>query len=45
MASAGIPPVAALLEGDTPMQSPEGADAPVEQGALIWVKATDMAGD
>ncbi len=36
---------AALLEGDTPMQSPEGADAPVEQGALIWVKATDMAGD
>ena len=36
---------AALLEGDMAMQSPEGADVPVEQGALIWVKATDMAGD
>lgn len=36
---------AALLEGDTTMQSPDGADVPVEQGALIWVKATDMAGD
>lgn len=33
---------AALLEGDTPMTSPEGKDVPVEDGALIWVKATDM---
>lgn len=35
---------AALLKGDAPMISPEGAEAPVEDGALIWVKATDMAG-
>ncbi|RTL95183.1 DUF4198 domain-containing protein [Ancylobacter aquaticus] len=33
---------AALLEGDTPMTSPEGKEVPVEDGALIWVKATDM---
>ena len=24
------------------MKSPSGEDAPVELGALIWVKATDM---
>lgn len=35
---------AALLEGDTPMMSPEGKQVPVEDGALIWVKATDMGG-
>jgi cobalt/nickel transport protein len=34
---------AALLEADAPMTSPEGKPAPVEAGALIWVKATDMA--
>lgn len=33
---------AALLEGDKPMKSPDGKMAPVELGALIWVKATDM---
>lgn len=30
---------AALIEGDTPMKSPEGKDVPVEEGALIWVNA------
>ncbi len=35
---------AALIEGDTPMTSPEGKEVPVEQGALMWVKATDMGG-
>jgi cobalt/nickel transport protein len=33
---------AALLEGDQKMKSPEGAEVPVETGALIWVKTTDM---
>jgi ABC-type Co2+ transport system, periplasmic component len=33
---------AALLEGDKPMKNPEGKPAPVETGALIWVKTTDM---
>jgi cobalt/nickel transport protein len=33
---------AALIEGDTPMTSPEGEQVPVENGALMWVKATDM---
>lgn len=33
---------AALLEGDKPMKSPEGKSVPVETGALIWVKTTDM---
>lgn len=33
---------AALLEGDQPMKSPEGKDAPVEEGALIWVNAKPM---
>lgn len=36
---------AALLEADEPMNSPEGEEAPVEIGALIWVKATDMGAD
>ncbi|PWR23142.1 DUF4198 domain-containing protein [Zavarzinia compransoris] len=33
---------AALTEAETTMKSPEGKDVPVEAGALIWVKATDM---
>ena len=33
---------AALVEGDTPMVSPEGDEVPVEEGALIWVKTTGM---
>ena len=33
---------AALIEGDEPMTSPEGEAVPVENGALMWVKATDM---
>lgn len=33
---------AALLEGDQPMKNPDGQEVPVEAGALIWVKATDM---
>lgn len=33
---------AALVEGDAPMTSPEGKPVPVEEGGLIWVKATDM---
>ncbi len=33
---------AALLEGDQKMKAPDGKDAPVEMGGLIWVKATDM---
>lgn len=36
---------AALIEGDESMVSPDGAEVPVEQGALIWVKATSMAGN
>lgn len=33
---------AALLEGDKPVKDPKGKPAAVEQGALIWVRATDM---
>ena len=33
---------AALIDGDEPMSSPEGQPVPVEQGALIWVRARDM---
>ena len=33
---------AALTEAETRMKGPGGEDAPVEAGALIWVKATDM---
>jgi len=36
---------AALLEGDKTMTSPDGEDVPVELGALIWVKTTDMIGN
>jgi cobalt/nickel transport protein len=36
---------AALIEGDETMISPEGKDVPVEFGALMWVKATSMAGN
>jgi len=33
---------AALLEGPEPLPNPDGVRVPVEQGALIWVKARDM---
>lgn len=33
---------AALLEGDESMANPEGAQVPVEQGALMWVQVRDM---
>ena len=33
---------AALLEADRLRLSPDGKEAPVEEGALIWVEATDM---
>ena len=33
---------AALVEADAPMTAPDGKKVPVELGALIWVKATDM---
>jgi len=33
---------AALMDGDATMKSPDGKDVPVEEGALIWVKTTDM---
>lgn len=36
---------AALVEGDSPMTSPEGAEVPVEEGGLIWVRTTDMGGN
>lgn len=35
---------AALVEGEQKLKSPDGKDAPVELGGLIWVKATDMVG-
>lgn len=35
---------AALIEGDTTMTSPDGAEVGVEEGALIWVRTTDMDG-
>jgi len=33
---------AALIEGDAPMRSPQGAEVPVELGAVIWINARDM---
>jgi cobalt/nickel transport protein len=36
---------AALMEGDEPMQNPDGKAVPVEQGALIWVRTRDMGSD
>lgn len=33
---------AALLEADQPMENPQGKAVPLEQGALIWVRARDM---
>lgn len=33
---------AALIESDKPGKSPDGKDVPIEEGGLIWVKATDM---
>jgi predicted dehydrogenase len=35
---------AALMDDDKTMKSPDGKDAKVELGGLIWVKATDMTG-
>ena len=35
---------AALIEGDAPGRSPDGREVAVEEGGLIWVKATDMPG-
>ncbi|MGE3644927.1 MAG: DUF4198 domain-containing protein [Beijerinckiaceae bacterium] len=35
---------AALVDGENKMKSPDGKDAPVELGGLIWVKATAMTG-
>lgn len=33
---------AALVEADQKQKGPDGKDVPVELGALMWVKATDM---
>lgn len=33
---------AALMDGDKPIPGPDGKPAPVELGALIWVRAVDM---
>lgn len=33
---------AALFEADTPLRAPDGQDAPVELGGLMWVRAVDM---
>ncbi|MFP4077101.1 MAG: DUF4198 domain-containing protein [Halochromatium sp.] len=33
---------AALLEGDETMTNPDGEQVPVEQGALLWVRAREM---
>ncbi len=33
---------AALVEADAPGKAPDGSEVPIEQGGLIWVKATDM---
>lgn len=45
MPAAGWWGFAALLEGDRTMTSPDGKDVPVELGALIWVRTTDMIGN
>jgi cobalt/nickel transport protein len=36
---------AALVEGDALGTAPDGRKVPVEEGGLIWVKATDMGGN
>ena len=36
---------AALIDGDEPMKNPEGHPVDVELGALMWVRAVDMAGE
>ncbi|MCW2248874.1 cobalt/nickel transport protein [Azospirillum fermentarium] len=33
---------AALVDGETPMNAPDGTPAAVELGGLMWVKVTDM---
>ncbi|NCC29473.1 MAG: DUF4198 domain-containing protein, partial [Gammaproteobacteria bacterium] len=42
MPKAGWWGFAALLEGDEPMQNPDGEEVPVELGALIWIYAREM---
>ena len=42
MTRAGWRGFAALLQGKEPMKAPSGEVVPVEQGALMWVKAVDM---
>ncbi|WP_338115999.1 DUF4198 domain-containing protein [Thiocystis violacea] len=42
MPKAGWWGFAALLKGDRPMKNPAGEDVPVEAGALMWVRVTDM---
>jgi cobalt/nickel transport protein len=42
MPRAGWWAFAALIDGDEPMEDPEGALVDVELGALIWVKTVDM---
>lgn len=43
MPKAGWWGFAALIDGEQKMKSPDGKDAPVELGGLIWVKATAMS--
>lgn len=42
MPAAGWWGFAALFDGQAKMTSPDGGEAAVEEGALIWVHATDM---
>ena len=42
MPRAGWWAFAALVDGDEKMKNPQGRDADVELGALIWVKCVDM---
>jgi cobalt/nickel transport protein len=42
LARAGWWGFAALIDGDMPMKNPQGQDAGVELGGLIWVRARDM---
>jgi len=42
MPKAGWWGFAALLDGDQPMENPDGTEVDVELGALMWVHATDL---
>ena len=44
MPKAGWWGFAALIEGDVPMNNPEGKPVPVELGGLMWVRTQDMPG-